>query len=248
MRPLVSESSLALSEMRGVMVAVIGPPGAGKSTVVSALARFEGAAVFRLREAVRTYADVASGVMPTTDPLGWVDLETVRRVLEVAFVVGRFPTGGGPVLLDNFPGTAAQLDVLIEVAATADRRVAAIELRADSAVVTARTAIRQVCPQCGPDRHYPAVAAVGEPHRCAGCGARLVRRDSDTPQRHALRLARYRSNAAEIVVQACRRQVPHVAIDAGRAPLLVRRSAQFALDRLNHVAMATSTNPARSRS
>jgi adenylate kinase family enzyme len=231
------------------MVAVIGPPGAGKSTVVSALASVEGTVVFRLREAVRAYADVVGAVASGADPLGWIDLGAVRRVLDEAFVAGRFPTGGGPVLLDNFPGTAAQLDLLIEVAAASGRRVALMELSAGSAVVTARTALRRVCPECGPDVHHPAVAAVGEPHRCAGCGAGLVRRDTDTPARHGLRLARYRDNAAEIVVQARRRQIPHVAIDADPMPVLVRHSAQCAVHWLSQTAMAALVDPAvRSRS
>ncbi len=246
MSPLASESSRALSPMRGLMAAVIGPPGAGKSAVVHALAQVDGAVVFRLREAVRSYADVLGGVLASADPLGWVDLVAVGRVLDAAFIVGRFPTDDGPVLLDNFPGTAAQLDVLVDVATAAERRVVVLELRAGSAVVSARTAVRQVCPQCGPDEHHPATAAAGRPHRCAGCGAGLVRRDSDTPARHALRLARYRANAAEILERARRRQIPHV--DAGCAPVLVRRSACFALHRLSHITMVVPTDLARSRS
>jgi len=237
MRPLVSPLPSALPPVCPVMVAVIGPPGAGKSTVVSGLAEVDGTVVFRLREAVRAYPDVVGAIRSNPDPLAWIDGESVLRVLVEAFIVGRFPTGSGPVLLDNFPGTAPQLELLIEVAAAVGRRVALLELRAGASVVTARTLLRRVCPQCGPDAHHPAVAAVGEPQRSAGCGAVLVRRDSDTPLRHRLRLARYLDNASGILALAQGRRIPHLAIDADRPTALVHQTARSAVDWLTQTAM-----------
>ncbi|MGH3914007.1 MAG: AAA family ATPase, partial [Pseudonocardiaceae bacterium] len=106
----------------GSLVAVIGPPGAGKTTVVTALAKQRALPVFRLREAVIAYSDLLADLAPSTDPLGWVGVQAVHRILRVAFIDGRFDTGIGPVLLDNFPGTAHQLHRLAGVSAVIDRR------------------------------------------------------------------------------------------------------------------------------
>jgi len=93
------------SVVAGSLVAVIGPPGAGKTTVVTALAQPRRLPVFRLREAVIAYADRLIDLVPTTDPLGWVGVQAVDRILRASFIDGKFDTGIGPVLLDNFPGT-----------------------------------------------------------------------------------------------------------------------------------------------
>ena len=71
-----------------LLLGVIGPPGAGKSTVVAGL---EGnrMAVFRLREAIRAHPLAAQESAASSDPLGWVSLGTVRCVLESVFVEDR---------------------------------------------------------------------------------------------------------------------------------------------------------------
>lgn len=180
----------------GPLVAVIGPPGVGKTTVVTALAQLEGLPVFRLREAVIVCADHLADLSPGTDPLGWVGIQAVHRTLRAAFIDGRFETGVGPVLLDNFPGTDHQLHRLAEVAAVIGRRIAILELRADESTVSARVAARRICPTCSPDGHAPATFSATDDTRCARCNAQLTRRDSDNPSRHGLRLSRYRVNVA----------------------------------------------------
>ncbi|MGH3903765.1 MAG: AAA family ATPase [Pseudonocardiaceae bacterium] len=220
------------SAMVGSLVAVIGPPGAGKTTVVGALAQSRRLPVFRLREAVVAYTDMLADLEPTTDLLGWVGVQALQRILRAAFIDGRFNTGVGPVLLDNFPGTARQLHRLAEIAAVTGRRVAILELRADEATVAVRVAARRICPTCSPNRHAAVIASATDPHRCAQCDGQLARRDSDIPTRHALRLARYRANVAEIVEHAGRLQVPHLAILADHPPHVVHRSAQEAFARL----------------
>lgn len=222
-----------------LLVAVIGPPGAGKSTVVAALAGAGSVPVFRLRETIRARPELLAGLAPTPDPLGWVDPEAVGRVVQAVFVEGRFGFGASTVLLDNFPGTAGQLELLTEVAACTGARLALLELRAHTRTVMARVAERRVCPSCGRDPHAPAVPAAGDPEQCGSCAAPLVRRDTDVPRLHGLRLARYTENRPEITECAAERGIPHRIVNADASMPEVRRAARHALHRL--------TEPARYR-
>lgn len=229
------------------LVAVIGPPGAGKTTVVTALAQLRGLPVFRLREALIAYSDLRANLAPSTDPLGWVGVEAVHRILRAAFIDNRIGAGIGPVLLDNFPGTAHQLYQLAEVAAAIGRSMALLELRANGSTVAVRVATRRICPGCSSDRHAPASVSVADPVRCARCGAQLVRRDSDTPTRYALRLARYRVNVAEIIEQAGCLQIPHLAVVADHPPDVVHRLAQEVFMRLTNPTRPCAENDQRSK-
>jgi adenylate kinase len=214
------------------LAAVIGPPGAGKTTVVTALAQLRGLPVFRLREAVIAHSDRLADLAPSADPLGWVSVQAVDRILRAAFIDSRLGTCISPVLLDNFPGTAEQLHQLAEVASMIDRRITILELRADVLTLAVRVAARRICLACNLDRHAPATASVTDPICCAQCGAPLTRRDSDTPPRHALRLSRYRANVVGIIEHAGHLQIPHLAIRAGHPTPVVHRLAQEAFVRL----------------
>jgi adenylate kinase family enzyme len=215
-----------------VLVAVIGPPGAGKSTVVRALAAEAGLPVFRLREAVRARPELLAGLAPSRDPLGWVGLEAVRRLLRATFVDGRFGLGRSAVLLDNFPGTAGQLALLTEIGEATRARAALLELRADTRTVVGRVRQRRVCRVCGPDLHAPAAAAADDPERCGSCRAVLTRRDTDLPRVHALRLARYAANRPEIADGADERGIAHLVVNADGPVSEVCRAAQHAVSRL----------------
>jgi adenylate kinase len=215
-----------------ILVSVIGPPGAGKSTVVAALATASGIPVFRLREAIRGRPDLLTGLAPSGDQLGWVSQEAVNRVLSAVLLERPCSTGSGPVLLDNFPGTADQLALLTELTSPQGWPVTILELRAGTPAVTARVAARRVCPHCGPDPHTPAAPVAGDGGSCAGCGGALVHRDTDTPSRHALRLARYRANAPGILAAASRLRLRLRVIDASRAPEVVTRAARAAVTEL----------------
>ncbi|MDQ3762739.1 MAG: AAA family ATPase [Actinomycetota bacterium] len=88
-------------------VAVVGPPGVGKSTVTGALADRFGARVFRLREFAyefRVRSGVDQRLFDTDDPLGWFPEQTVALLLRAASLHGQFPTQP-MVVLKNFPGS-----------------------------------------------------------------------------------------------------------------------------------------------
>ncbi|MGH3803513.1 MAG: AAA family ATPase [Pseudonocardiaceae bacterium] len=108
-------------------VAVVGPPGVGKSTVTGALAKRLGARVFRLREFAREFRRQPGAderLFNTRDPLSWFAEETVFLLLQAAFVHGQFPARG-LVVLENFPGSLTQLLLL---KATADQLRAPLTL------------------------------------------------------------------------------------------------------------------------
>ncbi|WP_162907124.1 AAA family ATPase [Allorhizocola rhizosphaerae] len=226
-----------------VLVAVIGPPGAGKSTVVSHLTKPGGVPVFRLREMIRSHPQLLADFAPSPDPLGWVGLQAVWRVLHAAFVDGLFDVGRGPVVLDNFPGTAGQLELLAEIADAVGAQVALLELRASATTLVLRVAQRRVCLACSPDSHAPAVASETDSKRCASCGATLSRRFSDVPRLHGLRLARYSANLPEITELAAERGIPHQRVDADLAMPDVLAAAKRAFSLLSACASTDSTDP-----
>jgi adenylate kinase family enzyme len=223
-----------------VLVAVIGPPGAGKSTIVASLAKSGRTPVFRLREMICSNPELVAGFAPSPDPLGWVSRQAVRRVLNAAFVDGLFPVGDGPVLLDNFPGTAGQLELLAEIADAVGTRVALLELHARASTIIFRVAERRVCLGCGPDSHAPAVPCADDKEQCAACGTTLSRRSTDVPRMHGLRLARYSTNLLEITELAAERSVPHLAVDANLPMIDVCRAVHLAFGKLTACASTQS--------
>lgn len=230
-----------------VLVAVVGAPGAGKSTVVAALSDRSRMPVFRLRETVRAHPELLAGLAPSPDALGWVSLEAVRRVLHAAFAEGSFTIGAAAVLLDNFPGTAGQLELLAEIAGLVGARLALLEVRAEVTTVVARVAWRRVCPGCGPDAHAPAVPAADDIDQCGSCGTELTRRASDVPRLHGLRLARYAANLPEITELARERSIPHVIVNADQDLPDVCCLARQALDQLITFAPTESADHPGSR-
>lgn len=143
-------------------VAVVGPPGGGKSTITGALADRMGAQVFRLREFAyefRAQSSVDQRLFHTSDPLGWFPEDTVAVLVRAAFLDGRFPARP-MVVLEN------------------------------STRVRSRRVCLTCEPDPHGDPHRPASPAAPHPDRCANCGGALTFRQSDEPQRFAARLAR----------------------------------------------------------
>ncbi len=241
---MTSRSDAGTTPVTGaVLVAVSGPPGAGKSTVARSLAAEFGLPVFRLREAVRARPELLGGLASSRDPLGWVGLEAVRRVLRATFIDRRFGVGYSAVLLDNFPGTAEQLALLAEIGEATCAPVTLLELHADNQTLMNRVVQRRVCLVCGPDPHTPATPAADDPLRCRSCRAMLARRDTDRPRLHAGRLARYVANRPEIADCAAERGIPHVVVNADTTMSEVCRAARHALSRLIETPESPGSRP-----
>lgn len=217
---------------RPCLVAVIGPPGAGKSSVVAALREPGRCAVFRLRDAIRACPSLLAGLPVVPDPLGWVSIDAVRRVVDAAFVQDGIGADAEVVLLDNFPGTADQLLLISNVAVHIGATLAVLELVASAGIVRERVASRRVCQGCGPDDHAPADADPQDPGRCAACQTPRKLRDSDAPRVHRLRLERFYANRPAIAAHAAEHGISHLTINAD-APLPdVSQAARRVLARL----------------
>ncbi len=218
-----------------VLLALIGPPAAGKTTVSADLVHRLGATVFRLREfaihcrAERLFSDEA---FSTHDELGWFSDTLVDALLRAAFLHGHFPATS-VVILENFPGTAEQLHLLDSVARIRGAQIGVIELAAPDQILHVRARRRRVCVTCEPDPlgdpHRPAIASAAKPTACRECGDALVRRRSDQPAILAARLQRYRQRSAAIRDSATALGLPYVRINATAEPAAtVAAAAQVA--------------------
>ncbi len=201
-------------------VAIVGPPGVGKSTVTGALADRFGAHVFRLREFVQEFrlrSAVDERLFTSRDALGWLAEDAVFLLLRTAFLQGQFP-GRGLVLLENFPGSLTQFLLLKALTEHLGAPFSVVELTTTDNVLTNRVRARRVCPNCETDPHgdphRPAHPSTHEPGRCARCDGGLVHRRGDEPQRFAARLARFRRRIPAIRKAAATLSLPYHAVDA----------------------------------
>jgi adenylate kinase len=177
------------------LVAVIGPPAVGKTTLAIRIDRLPGTRVFRLREHVPENSLAAT--VTNAEGLAWIDditvITSVRGYLENLICKGEAHT----LMLDNFPGRATQVGLLLSVL----RQLApgcivrAIELVADPEVLRRRAVSRRVCHHCERDPlcdpRLPAMTSAIDPERCARCGHLLHTRRGDIPAVYETRHQRY---------------------------------------------------------
>lgn len=139
------------------IVALLGPPGSGKSTVSAALSARSDLHVFRLRDVSRAQARrdplIAKAIEDTRDPLGWLSDPIALLLLRRALQDPR--TALTPVLLEGYPGTAAQARSLARCTALAGRRLSVIELSVSPATTARRIEARRVCPACDTSQGGP---------------------------------------------------------------------------------------------
>lgn len=206
------------------LVAVVGPPAVGKSTLTGALANRFGARVFRLREFAhefRARSGTDQRLFDTGDPLGWFPDKAVALLLRAAFLQGQFPAQP-MVVLENFPGSLIQFQLLNTVAGQLQAPLAVIELTADDGLLSIRIRTRRVCLTCEPDPrgdpHRPAHPAAEHPDQCASCGGALTLRRGDEPQRFAARLARFRHRIPAIRQAVRALRLPYHVVDATSDP------------------------------
>lgn len=216
-------------------VAIIGPPGVGKSTITGALADIMGAQVFRLREFAyefRARSGINHQLWGTGDPLGWLSEQTVALLVRAAFLGGYFPVQP-VVVLENFPGSLTQFRLLNAVTRQLRAPLAVVELTAGDSLLLIRVRSRRVCLTCEPDPrgdpHRPAHPVVECSDRCANCGGVLTRRWSDEPQRFAARLVRFRHRIPAIRQAVTALQLPYHVVNAAADPTACLHSVTTAL-------------------
>jgi adenylate kinase len=177
------------------VIAVIGPPAVGKTTLAMQLEQLPGRQVFRLREHVPQNSLAVT--VTNAERRGWIDdvivITSVRGYMESLIREKEIHT----LLLDNFPGRATQVRLFLSVMQqlAPDCIVRAIELVADPAVLRRRAASRRVCHHCEHDPlgdpRLPATASTVDPRRCACCNHLLHTRQGDTPTVYEARNQRY---------------------------------------------------------
>lgn len=184
------------------VLAVIGPPAVGKTTLTLRVAGQPGIEVFRLREHVP--GTILAATATSAERIGWIDDLTVARALR-GYVEQVICDGmASTVLLDNFPGSATQVWLLLGTVyrLVPGCAIRVIELLASHEVREHRMLGRRVCHQCEQDPIHdpriPAIASRHDPERCARCGGLLHPRRGDAPRLFALRAQRYEDEAIGI--------------------------------------------------
>jgi adenylate kinase family enzyme len=202
------------------VIAVIGPPAVGKTTLTTRLGEEPGCAVFRLREHVPPEILAATAANP--DRVDWVDDVTVALALRAYIEKDVAARAARAVLLDNFPGSGFQVRLLLGILRRHAPRcaVAAVELVLDERARQARVRGRRVCHTCerdpAHDPRLPAVPACGDPWRCGRCGGTLHPRRGDAPRLLSARTARFRQEALGLRQALTEAGVGVLHVDASR--------------------------------
>ncbi|WP_067694458.1 AAA family ATPase [Nocardia jejuensis] len=185
-----------------LVVPLFGPPAAGKTTLTMMLAGKPGISVFRLREHVpRDLLSISAG---NSQHPGWLDPFTVDEALSRYFVGVQADRAVTTVLLDNFPGSASQVDELVSVVRECEPtcRIEAVEVFTDNKTLEQRARTRKVCHRCEcdpiSDPRLPAIPAKGDPWKCSRCAGTLHPRRSDSPSLRRARMKRYQQAAEGI--------------------------------------------------
>ncbi|WP_280200582.1 hypothetical protein [Nocardia cyriacigeorgica] len=220
-----------------LVVPIFGPPAAGKTTLTMHLGSAPGRQVFRLREHVSHEVLEATAVSP--EQLGWIDDFTVAKALRSYFDAAHADPAVHTVLMDNFPGTAGQVDQLLATVWTlAACHVEPIEVVTDVRTLKQRARNRKVCHRCERDPindpRLPAIPREADPWTCAACGGLLHPRRGDSPRLFKARMQRYHQAAAGIRDGFARADITVTQLDTTNtiegaanllAPLLISRSA-----------------------
>jgi adenylate kinase len=125
------------------VIAVIGPPAAGKTTVTTQLSQLPGTRVFRLPEHV---PDRVQAATPIAAQLGWVDnftaITSVHGYIEAVARENEVRT----LLLDDFPSTGTQVSLFVSVLGqlASDSTISAVELIAHPEVLQHRARTRRL--------------------------------------------------------------------------------------------------------
>jgi adenylate kinase len=172
-------------------VVLFGPPGSGKGTQAKLLTE-------RLNLPHVSTGDMLREHIQLGDALGLEVRDIIKAghlvsdELVIRLVEERLdrPDCGQGVLLDGFPRTLHQAEMLMELAGERQVPLLVIHLQVDYDVITARLAGRRMCPQCGTLYNVqlkpPIVAG-----RCDIEGARLIVREDDKESVIRERLAAY---------------------------------------------------------
>lgn len=212
-----------------VNIVLLGPPGAGKSTIAEALAAQYPLAVIatgqRLRAEVQAHSTLGREVAPYLERGELAPDSLMDRILRAS--IEALDTAQG-FLIDGYPRTYRQALGLSGLLADFGRTLhAAIVLEIEDEEVVRRLSGRQMCEGVGEPFpvHVDDLASI---MRCRERGGRLVQRDDDRPEVVRQRLAIYQQQTQPVVAYYAETGLLR-RIDAAGAPAQVARQALMAL-------------------
>lgn len=202
------------------VIAVIGPPAVGKTTLTMRLGGNSGCSIFRLREHVPEA--ILAATAANSDRVDWVDDLNVARALQAYAEQAMGDESVHTALLDNFPGSGAQVRLLLGILArlAPGCAVSVVELAAAERVRQARVRARRVCHTCEHDPVHdprlPAQAASDDPWRCARCSGTLHPRRGDAPRLFTARTVRFQLEAPGLRQALAEAGIEVLRLDASR--------------------------------
>lgn len=187
--------------MTGRTILLIGPPGAGKTTIAGQLAQVTGVAVIATGQQLRTEIRAQSALGQRIEPLleqGQLAPDSVMAELMRNWLQ-RIPIDQD-CLLDGYPRSVAQAHMLETILADLDRRVdAVIVLTLDEASIVHRLSGRRICRR---DDGQDIILHIDDTAKIAQCLARgvtLVQREDDHPDVIRTRLRLYEQETAPVL-------------------------------------------------
>ncbi len=179
-----------MSELLCTAIAIMGPPGAGKTTHTRSLAEFPGTILLRGR-------DIKPDSVEVYEPARLL-IPDEEFVPALKSRLGDLSIYGKCVILDNIPRTPEQADTLLDWLNTHGSRLAVIELDINEYEVWDRLVNRRYCESCG-QAYHPKVNPTRSPGICDKDAAQLVKRVGDREELVGGSYKRYLGVLREVV-------------------------------------------------
>jgi len=174
------------------IILLMGAPGAGKGTQARLLQERLGLPQISTGDMFRALAETETALarevreIQTAGKL--IPDEVVIRVVEERTAKSDCRDG---YVLDGFPRTIAQAEILEKLATDQGKEIAAIQVEVPAAILAQRMTGRRICPVCGEIYNVyfkpPRVGQVCDDHP----QTQLEQRSDDTPEKVQVRLATY---------------------------------------------------------
>lgn len=212
--------------MEPLCLILFGPPGAGKGTQAKLLQSTLGIAHLStgdmLRERSAAGDAFARELAAILNSGRLVPDETVNRMLEERI---HRPDCAKGFILDGYPRTVAQAQLLAGMLARRGIRPVVIHLAVDYNVIVARLADRKICPNCG--RVYGSASRPLVPGVCDQDGAALTVREDDQEQVVRERFKAYEQQTAPVLKFFAEAGYPSYEVEGGTPQAIAQQIEGF---------------------